>query len=105
MSALLESLLTSDQKADCASNEPQRYIGNYPIHTTTVFPWGFPMEVTFEWDEGESPIFWPTERSHPGSPPNAELLECYVGGVSIMRMLTADLLIKIEAACIDYMEE
>lgn len=100
MSALLESLLTSDQKADCASNEPQRYIGNYPVHTTTVSPWGFPMEVTFEWDEGEPRTF-----SHPGSPPNAELLECYVGGVSIMRMLTADLLIKIEAACMDYMEE
>lgn len=52
-------------------------------HTVTVSPWGFEMECEYEYDEGESPVMWPTERAHPGSPPNVQLLSCRVGGVEI----------------------
>lgn len=52
--------------------------------------YGFPMTCVFDWDEGEPAIFWPTERAHPGTPPNAELLECWVGEHNIFDALSQD---------------
>lgn len=57
--------------------------------TATVSPYGFAMECEFEYDKGEAQIFWPTEHAHPGTPPNAQLLACRVGGVDITEMLTS----------------
>ena len=73
-------------------------------HTSIVDLWGFPITVTYEYDEGEPAIFWPTERAHPGSPPNAALLSCLIGGVEVLEMLSARQIDRIEEACINAME-
>lgn len=72
--------------------------------STTVSPWDFPMEVTYEYEEGEIPIFWPTELAHPGSPPNVALLSCRVGGVDITEMLKPEQQERIEEAILDQLE-
>jgi hypothetical protein len=72
--------------------------------TSTVNVYGFDMECDFEYDAGEHPIFWPTERAHPGTPPNAELLACRVGGIDITEMLTSDQRAAIEVKLIRQME-
>jgi hypothetical protein len=55
--------------------------------TATVSPWGFRMECDFDFDAGEPAIWSPIDRAHPGTPPNAELIACRVGGVDITEML------------------
>lgn len=72
--------------------------------TTIVAPYDFPMVVEYEYDEGESAIFWPTERAHPGSPPNASLLSCKVGGVDIYEMLSSDQIERIEDVILEQHE-
>jgi hypothetical protein len=72
--------------------------------STIVSPYDFPMEVSFEYDEGESPILWPTELAHPGAPSNVVLLSCVVGGVDLMDMLSSQQVDRIEAAILDQME-
>lgn len=72
--------------------------------TTVVEPYGFPMEVDYEYDPGEAPIFWPTDLAHPGCPPNAELLACRVGGVDIYPMLSPDQIDWIEEKIVDQLE-
>lgn len=66
--------------------------------------YGFPMTCVFEWDAGEPAVFWPTERAHPGTPPNAELLECWVGEHNIFDILTSDRRERIEEELISQME-
>jgi hypothetical protein len=78
-------------------------ISSLRARTTTVAPYDFPMEVQYEYDEGEAPIFWPTEQAHPGSPPNAILLSCKVGGVEIYEMLSSSQIERIEEAILDEM--
>lgn len=72
--------------------------------TTIVTPYDFPMVVEYEYDEGEPSIFWPTERAHPGSPPNASLLSCKVGGVNVYDMLSPDQIERIEEAILSQLE-
>lgn len=72
--------------------------------TATVEPYGFPMVCEYEWDEGESPIFWPTDAAHPGAPPNASLLSCKVMGVDIYDMLKPEQIERIEEAIIEQTE-
>jgi hypothetical protein len=73
-------------------------------HPTVVETYGFPMEVTYEYDEGEPTIWWPTELAHPGSPPNVQLLTCKVGGQDIYDMLTPEQVTRIEDSILDQLE-
>lgn len=57
-----------------------------------------PMVCEYEYEEGESPIFWPTERAHPGSPGGVQLLTCSVGGVDLYPMLKEEQIEQIEDA-------
>jgi hypothetical protein len=66
--------------------------------TTSVSPWGFRMEVEYEYDPGEAPIYWPTDRAHPGSPPNAALMACRINGQDVMDMLTSGQIERLEDA-------
>lgn len=72
--------------------------------TTSVDVWGFRMECEYEYDAGESAIHWPTERAHPGSPPNAQLLACKVNGADITDMLSSCQRERIEEKLIADME-
>jgi hypothetical protein len=72
--------------------------------TAVVDVYGFPMECEYEYDEGEAPIFWPTEAAHPGCPPNAELLACRVGGVDIYEMLKPGQIERIEDAILEQLQ-
>lgn len=72
--------------------------------TSVVSPWGFSMECEFEYDAGEPPIWSPIDHAHPGSPPNAELIACKVGGIAITEMLTLDQRERIEEDLIQRME-
>jgi hypothetical protein len=72
--------------------------------TAVVQPYGFPMECEYEYDEGEAPIYWPTELAHPGCPPNAELMACRVGGVDIYEMLKHEQIERIEDAILSQLE-
>ena len=72
--------------------------------STVVSPYGFPMECEYEYDEGESPIFWPTEQAHPGSPPNVQLLSCRIGGVEVYDMLKPEQCERIEETILEQLE-
>jgi hypothetical protein len=72
--------------------------------TATVDPYGFDMDVTYEFDEGEPPILWPDSLAHPGTPPTAAVLTCKVGGVDIIDMLSAKQIDRIEQCIVDQME-
>lgn len=72
--------------------------------TTIVAPYDFPMVVEYEYDEGESAIFWPTELSHPGCPPCVELLSCRIGGVEVIDMLSRTQRDRIEEALMELHE-
>ena len=52
-------------------------------HTAVVSPYGFPMEVTFEYFDGEAPT-----QDHPGAPDDCQILSCRVGGIDINDMLS-----------------
>lgn len=73
-------------------------------YTSSVEPWGFPMECEFEYDKGEPPIWNPIDRAHPGAPPNAILMSCRVGGVEITDMLRECQRERIEELLIEQME-
>jgi hypothetical protein len=66
--------------------------------TAIVQVWGFPMEVSYEFEEGEAPILGPNGFEHPGCPDNAVLLSCTVGGVDITEMLSNSQQTRIEDA-------
>lgn len=83
---------------------PRLRIASPSSHTTVVSPYGFDMEVDYEYQEGEAPILWPTDDAHPGSPPNAVLLACRVGGEDIYPMLTSSQVENIEDAILEQHE-
>lgn len=72
--------------------------------TSWVSPWGFRMEVEYDYQPGERSINWPTDLAHPGSPANAVLVSCKVGGVEIYDMLDSDQIERIEEAVLEQLE-
>lgn len=82
---------------------PVRLTSPY-ARTITVAPYGFPMECEYEYDGGEVPIFWPIEHAYPGSPPNASLLTCRIGGVEVYDMLKHEQIERIEDAILEQLE-
>jgi hypothetical protein len=73
--------------------------------TATVEPYGFPMVCEYEHDEGEAPIVnGGPDNWHPGSPPNAVLLTCRVGGVDITDMLSSSQVERLEEAILEQLE-
>ncbi len=60
---------------------------HYP--TAIVRPWGFDIHITFDYDEGEPPIFSPIDEAHPGADPYAVILKAQIGGVEVYEMLTS----------------
>lgn len=71
--------------------------------TAQVDPYGLGEEMVceYEFEPGETQIFWPTERAHPGSPDNVTLLACKVGGVDIYPMLSNAQIERIENAILE----
>lgn len=64
------------------------------VHHATVSPWGFDINITFEFDPGE-PDTW----DHPGYAPYAVIERAVVsgvGGVNIYDMLTSEQLARLE---------
>ena len=51
--------------------------------TIELSPFGYPMELEYEWIPGEPAILWPTEHAHPGSASGAVLVAVRVGGHNI----------------------
>lgn len=66
--------------------------------TIELSPFGYPMELEYEWDKGELPILFPLDESHPGSPAGAVLIEARVGGHNIINELSFSHITFIEAA-------
>ena len=56
-------------------------------HTATVRPWGFDIDITFDYDPGEPPIFSPIDEAHPGSEPYAVIMQAKIAGVEVYDML------------------
>jgi hypothetical protein len=73
-------------------------------HSMIVAPWDFSIRAVYEYDEGEAPIWSPLERAHPGTPPNAQLLEAWVGGVDIYEMLRPEQIERLEDAILESTE-
>ncbi len=71
---------------------------------TTVEPYGFPMDVTYEYQEGEAAVLW-GNFPHPGSPAHCAVLTCLVGGVDIVDMLNDKQTARIEDAILEGMAE
>lgn len=73
--------------------------------TIEVTCYGVPMEVSFEHDPGESPIVTGgPDNWHPGTPPNAALLSCRIGGVEVLDMLTAAQVARVEETILEALE-
>lgn len=73
-------------------------------HALTVEPYGFPMHCVFEYEAGEPPILFPTDRAHPGTPDNAQLLECWIGAVNIYEMLYPQQIERLEELLLEAMQ-
>jgi hypothetical protein len=73
------------------------------FHKTTVNVWGFEMIAEYEYDPGESPCYDVESNPGPGSPPNATLCGCRVGGVQIVEMLSPDQIERIEEKILEQM--
>jgi hypothetical protein len=67
---------------------PRIHLTSTRERTAVVAPWGFDMECSYEYDEGEPPTIQYGEFDHPGTPANVALLSCKVGGVDLMDMLS-----------------
>ena len=65
-------------------------------HSTIVRPWGFDIEVTYDFEAGEPAIYWPTEHAHRGTAPAVFLQTAHVGGVNIFDMLDSEQIKRIE---------
>ena len=61
--------------------------------SVTVTPWDFPVEVFFDFDEGEPPTL-----TSPGCEPFCVILETHVGGVDIYEMLHEHQILRLEEA-------
>lgn len=70
----------------------------------TVAPWDFDIRCVYEYDEGEPMVWSPIDRAHPGTPPNAQLLEAWVGPVNIYDMLSSTQIERLEDAVLEAME-
>lgn len=68
-----------------------RYLALPATHHATVSPWGFDINITFEFDPGE-PDTW----EHPGYAPYAVIESAHVGGVNVYDMLTNEQLARLE---------
>lgn len=79
-------------------------IASSRANTATVNVWGFDMEAEYEFEEGESGIWSDVTGGHPGSPPNAQLLGCLVGGVQIIEMLKPEQIERIEDVILSELE-
>ena len=69
------------------------------VHHATVCPWGFDIDITFEFDPGE-PDTW----DHPGYAPYAVIEQAVVGGVNIYDMLTNEQFVRLEEHALRAME-
>lgn len=58
-----------------------------------VSPWGFPVEVFYDFDEGDAPTL-----TSPGAEPYCVILEAHVGGVDIYDMLENEQILRLEEA-------
>ena len=72
-----------------------KIVGKY---SAIVRPWGFDIEVTYDYDEGEPAIYWPTEHAHPGTAPAVFLQTAKHKGDSIYWMLDNEQIERIEDA-------
>lgn len=72
--------------------------------TATIGPWGFDMEVTYEYQEGEPAVLW-GDYPHPGSPAGCAVISVTVGGVDITEMLVDSQYEHIEAKLLEDHEE
>lgn len=72
--------------------------------TVELEVWGVPMVCIFDYQDGESPIFWPTEQAHPGSPPECVLESCKVGGVELIDMLSFEQVERLEEKAVEQLE-
>ena len=59
--------------------------------STAVQPWGFPVEVFYEFDEGEPPAW-----DHPGCEPYVVVEAAKIGGVDVYDMLTNEQIERLE---------
>lgn len=59
--------------------------------SVTVEPWGFPLEVFYDFDEGDAPTL-----TNPGTEPFCVILEAHVGGVDIYEMLKDAQILQLE---------
>lgn len=64
-----------------------------------VDPWGFPVEVFYDYDEGE-----PSTWDHPGAEPYCVILEAHVGGCDIYEMLDEHQILRLEESVLRAME-
>lgn len=66
-------------------------------HCATIAPWGFDMEVVYEYYEAEPAVLW-GDNPYPGAPSYCSIGSVSVGGVEITDMLNDKQYDFIEAA-------
>ncbi len=76
-------------------------------HTLEISPYGSPMTVVVEYEPGEAPIYWPTERAHPGCPPECHFVQLLIEGEDHSEMVECnkDLRKRIEDEALSKLEE
>lgn len=73
------------------------------LRSAIVAPWGFDMDCSFDYEPEEAACY--DDRSPcPGSPANAALVCCIVGGVDIVDMLTLGQREHIEEKILEQLE-
>lgn len=73
--------------------------------TLTLEAWaGVEMVCVVDFEDGECPIFWPTERAHPGSPPSCVLESCKVKDVELIDMLSFSQVERLEELAANQLE-
>jgi hypothetical protein len=88
-----------------ASTLPAIHLTSTRERTAVVAPWGFDMECSYEYDEGEPPTIQYGEFDHPGTPANVALLSCKVGGVDLIDMLSLRQQNHIEESILEQIHE
>jgi hypothetical protein len=84
---------------------PRIHLTSTRERTAVVAPWGFDMECSYEYDEGEPPTIQYGEFDHPGTPANVALLSCKVGGVDLIDMLSLRQQNHIEESILEQIHE
>lgn len=72
--------------------------------TATVNYCGVEMECTYEYEEAEAACFDVERNPCPGSPANAVLCECRIGGVDVIDMLTVEQIERVEEKILESMQ-